>query len=141
MILFYEKTKFKLKNKLILKNWIKDTCKEEQKDVGDISVILYNSDDFLKINFKYLNHNNMTDVITFDYTIENKISGDIFINIDCIALNSKKYKNEFENELYRVIIHGVLHLLNYNDKTKKEKEEMRKKEDFYLFLLNNLNIN
>ena len=141
MILFYEKTKFKLKNKLILKKWIKNTCREEQKDIGDVSVILYDSEDFLKINLRYLNHNSMTDVITFDYTIKNKINGDIFINIDYVTANSKKYETKFENELYRVIIHGVLLLLNYNDKTKKEKDEMRKKEDFYLLLLKNLNIN
>ena len=141
MILFYEKTKFKLKNKLILKKWIKNTCREERKDIGDVSVILYDSEDFLKINLRYLNHNSMTDVITFDYTIKNKINGDIFINIDYVTANSKKYETKFENELYRVIIHGVLHLLNYNDKTKKEKDEMRKKEDFYLLLLKTLNIN
>ena len=142
MILFCEKTDFLLRNKMVIKNWIVNACKKETKVAGDISFIFCNSEEFLKINIKYLNHDFLTDVITFDYSVDNKINGDIFINMDCVNINSNKFKNTLEKELYRVMIHGVLHLLNYKDKTKNEKKLMRKKEDFHLcFLLKTLSVN
>lgn len=138
MILFYEQTDFLLKHKLIIKKWIKQVCKEEKKLLGDLSFIFYNSTEFAKINMEYLKHNTITDVITFDYCIKEKINGDIFINMDCVFENTKKFNNTFEKELYRVMIHGTLHLLGYKDQTKNEKKEMRKKESFYLNLLSKI---
>ena len=114
--------------------WIKGSIKNEAKTVGEISYI-FCSDEYLhKMNLEYLNHDTFTDIITFDYTEENIVSGDIFISIDRIKENATKFKTVFENELSRVIIHGVLHLMGYKDKSAQEKEQMRSKEDFYLTL-------
>ena len=132
MILFYEKSDFKLKDKLMIKVWIQNTCEKENKKLGDLSFIFCDQKSFLKKNIKYLNHNTMSDVITFDYSSKEKISGDIFINIDCIVLNAKKFNTPFMTEFYRVMIHGVLHLIGYNDKSDSEKLKMREKEDIYL---------
>jgi rRNA maturation RNase YbeY len=85
-------------------------------------------------NRSYLGHDTFTDIITFDYSDRDLISGDIFISIDRVRENAPINNTPFENELSRVIIHGILHLLGYKDKGKKEKEIMRKKEDFYLSL-------
>jgi rRNA maturation RNase YbeY len=102
------------------------------KIAGDISIV-FCSDDYLKvINLKYLNHDYYTDVITFDYSENNRISGDLFISIDRVNENAGLNNINFIQELYRVIIHGVLHLCGYNDKTVKEKKEIREKEDFFL---------
>lgn len=86
------------------------------------------------MNLGYLNHDTYTDIITFDYTENDIISGDIFISIDRVKDNAKKFSTIFENELSRVIIHGVLHLIGYKDKSAQEKHLMRSKEDFYLTL-------
>lgn len=132
MILFYEKNNFKLKNKSTVKLWLKKTCEKENKKLGGLAFIFCDNDEFLKTSIKYLNHNTISDVITFDYSSENIISGDIFMNIDCIIVNSKKFNVPFLVEFYRVMIHGVLHLVGYKDKTDSEKSKMRKKEDIYL---------
>jgi probable rRNA maturation factor len=120
--------------------WIKDSIKNEAKTVGEISYI-FCSDEYLhKMNLEYLNHDTFTDIITFDYTEENIVSGDIFISIDRVKENATKFNTSinsvqaFEGELSRVIIHGVLHLMGYKDKSAQEKEQMRSKEDFYLTL-------
>lgn len=130
-----EDVDFHLINEKKTIKWIKDSIKNEAKKVGEISYI-FCSDEYLhKMNLEYLNHDTFTDIITFDYTEENIVSGDIFISIDRIKENATKFKTVFENELSRVIIHGVLHLMGYKDKTPQQKEQMRSKEDFYLTLL------
>jgi len=97
---------------------------------------IFCSDTYLhKINLEYLKHDTLTDIITFDYSEKKQISGDIFISIDRIKENAPKFNQSTDIELNRVLIHGVLHLLGYKDKTPKEKETMRAKEDFYLTLL------
>jgi len=97
---------------------------------------IFCSDTYLhKINLEYLKHDTLTDIITFDYSEKKQISGDIFISIDRIKENALKFNQSTDIELNRVLIHGVLHLLGYKDKTPKEKETMRAKEDFYLTLL------
>ena len=129
-----EEVDFHLVNEKKTIKWIKDSIKNETKNVGEISYI-FCSDEYLhKMNLEYLNHDTFTDIITFDYTEENIVSGDIFISIDRIKENATKFKTVFENELSRVIIHGVLHLMGYKDKSAQEKEQMRSKEDFYLTL-------
>lgn len=135
-ITFYsEDVDFHLVNEKKRIKWIKDSIKNETKKVGEISYI-FCSDEYLhKMNLEYLNHNTYTDIITFDYTEENIVSGDIFISIDRVKENAIKFKTHFENELSRVIIHGALHLMGYKDKTPQQKEQMRSKEDFYLTLL------
>jgi rRNA maturation RNase YbeY len=112
--------------------WIKETITSEGKVTGDISFIFCSDAYLLEVNKQYLNHDYFTDIITFDYVENNLISGDIFISCDRVKENAAQFKTGFENELSRIIIHGVLHLLGYKDKSKKEKLRMTDKENFYL---------
>ncbi len=105
---------------------------KEQKIKGDITFVFCSDDYLLKLNKDYLQHDYFTDIITFDYCEKNIISGDIFISIDRIKENARQYNVTFENELQRVMIHGVLHLVGYKDKSEEEKKIMREKENFYL---------
>lgn len=123
---------FKLKNKSKIKLWIKQIVTLEKKALGTINFIFTSDDELLKKNREFLNHNTLTDIITFDYCDSNTISGDIFISIDRINYNSKKFKVGFEEELKRVIIHGILHLCGYTDKTKIAADLIRKKENWAL---------
>ena len=100
----------------------------------DLSFVFCDDMDLLDKNSKYLNLDTLTDILTFDYSENNNISGDIYISIDRVKENAKTYKVTFENELDRVMIHGVLHLLGYKDESEKEQKIMREKEDLYLFL-------
>lgn len=139
MISFYNQDiNFKVKNKNRLKQWIKTVVHSKNRRVGDI-VFIFCSDDFLlEINQQYLKHNTLTDIITFDYSTENTqqlIRGDIYISIDRIQENAKKFFKTTENELHRVMIHGVLHLLGYKDKTLAARTEMTNQEDSCLILL------
>lgn len=120
-----------------INGWIKDTIISEGKLPGDISFIFCSDSYLLEINKKYLNHDYYTDIITFDYVENNIISGDIFISCERVKENSKVFNTEFLNELYRIIIHGVLHLCGYKDESKKDKLLMTKKEDLYLNLVLN----
>lgn len=123
---------FKLKEKTKLKLWIKTIIAKEKYTLENINYIFCSDDELLEINLKHLNHNTLTDIITFDYTDSKKISSDIFISVNRVAENAIKFKVPFENELHRVMIHGVLHLCGYKDKTKLDAELMRKKEDWAL---------
>lgn len=130
-----EDVDFHLVNEKQIINWLKNAVKNEGKTVSELSYI-FCSDDYLhKMNLEYLKHDTYTDIITFDYTEGIVVGGDIFISIDRVKENALKFKTEFLNELSRVIVHGVLHLVGYKDKTTKEKGLMRSKEDFYLTLL------
>ena len=104
----------------------------ENMKEGELSFIFCSDEYLLKMNNEYLQHDFYTDVITFDYTEQKIIAGDIFISVDRIKENALKYNITFENELQRVMIHGVLHLVGYNDKTEEEQKEMTKKENQYL---------
>jgi rRNA maturation RNase YbeY len=104
----------------------------EHTRFGEISVIVCSDEFLLEMNKQYLNHNYYTDIITFNYNEAGIISGDLFISIERVKDNAETYSTAWEKELLRVIFHGVLHLVGYNDKTTKEKEIMRRKEDFYL---------
>lgn len=123
---------FKLKNTGKLKIWIKEIIELEKKKSGDINFLFTNDENLLSINTKFLQHSTYTDIITFDSCEGKKINGDILISIERVTDNAKKFKVDFELELQRVIIHGILHLLGYKDKNKKEAEEMRNKEDWAL---------
>ena len=123
---------FKLKNTGKLKIWIKEIIELEKKKSGDINFLFTNDENLLSINTKFLQHSTYTDIITFDSCEGKKINGDILISIERVIDNAKKFKVDFELELQRVIIHGILHLLGYKDKKKKEAEEMRNKEDWAL---------
>ncbi len=129
---FEDITPFEIKENI--KNWIIQTIENESKTAGNINYIFCSDDYILQINRQYLHHDYYTDIITFNYCENNIVSGDIFISVDTVKTNAKEYNQSVENELHRVIIHGVLHLLGYNDKTETELFEMRQKEDFYLNL-------
>lgn len=118
-----------------IRAWIQQIVFNYQKKVGELNFIFCSDEYLLDINKKYLNHDYYTDIITFNYCEDNIISGDIFISVERVAENAKIYKSE-GNELFRVIIHGVLHLLGFNDSTPEEQTEMRAKEDECLSKLN-----
>ena len=128
---FFEDVKFKIdKTKIV--PWIESTAKAENKKLKSINYI-FGSDKFLHgINVQALNHDTLTDVITFSYGEEEVIEGEVYISLDRVKDNAKTFNKEPYNELLRVIIHGVLHLCGYNDKSEEEEKMMRQKEDFYL---------
>ena len=122
-------------NKKSTKSWVKQVIKVHAKQLGDINYIFTNDENILSINTEHLKHDYYTDVITFDYTQENKISGDIYISLDTVKSNSEKFNQEYLNELMRVVIHGVLHLIGLKDKTESEAKEMRIEEEKALSIL------
>lgn len=127
---------FELQNTEGVTKWIEQVIALEKKRLGGISYI-FCSDDYLhKLNVQYLDHDTLTDILTFPYN-RSPIEGDIFISIDRVKDNAQDLDIAFENELHRVIIHGVLHLCGYLDETDEEEEMMRKKEDEALLLLEN----
>jgi len=134
MIVFNYETSFKLRNEDLIIDWVLKVIRAESHSEGEVNYVFCTDDYLLNINVKYLKHNTLTDIISFDYSIGKEISGDIFISVDRIKENALLYKVSIEDELHRVIIHGVLHFCGYKDKTKEEKLLMRKKEDYYLSL-------
>ena len=137
-----ENISFNLKGKREINNWIKSVVSDLQFSlkmsnykVGDINIVFCNDTYLLEINQKYLNHNYFTDIITFDYSENGIISGDLFISVDTVKENSLKFKVSFDEEIKRVIIHGVLHLLGYKDKTKSEKLKMKDAENMALSMI------
>lgn len=115
--------------------WIKKIIQLHHRKTGDVSVILTNKKDLLVLNKKFLQHNYHTDIITFNYNEGSFVSGDLFISIDKVNENATEFNVPVKNELMRVIIHGILHLIGFNDTTKKEKKVIRKKEDEALKIL------
>ena len=135
ILFFCEDVDFKLKTSKKTISWIKDSIENEGKEPGELNFIFCSDNHLLQMNLEYLQHNTLTDIITFDTSEEKRlISGDIFISIDRVKDNALKFKKELDNELHRVIIHGVLHLIGYSDKTANKKSIMRGKEDAYLSL-------
>jgi rRNA maturation RNase YbeY len=130
---FSEDINFIFKNKIQTRNWLAKVIEKENKGLLNINYIFCSDEFLLELNKKYLNHSTLTDILTFpDDSVSGKISGDIYISIERIRENSEKYTHPFDKELHRVMVHGVLHLLGYKDKTKNEKETMTLKEDYYL---------
>lgn len=130
---FSEDTDYKPKAVTKLRAWINQTIANEKHQLIELNFIFCSDDYLLKINQQYLNHDNYTDIITFDNgETSGEIYGDIFISIDRVKENAVNFKTTFTNELHRVIIHGTLHLLGYKDKSKADKDLMTQKEDFYL---------
>lgn len=115
-----------------ISTWIEELIHTEHKNTGNINYIFCNDQYLLKINQDYLQHDYYTDIITFDYVKGHFISGDIFVSLQRVKENSDILRKNFEEELKRVIAHGVLHLCGYKDKSEKDIKEMREKEDFYL---------
>lgn len=123
----------RISNKNNIKKWINYIIEKEfKKSVGDINFYFTDDSEILEINKKYLAHNYYTDIITFNYCTESSISGDIVISVETVKSNAKDYNVTFENELHRVIVHGILHLLGFDDSTEKQKKEIREKENWAL---------
>jgi rRNA maturation RNase YbeY len=135
---FNEDIDFKFKGKALNNQWLRMVAGSEVRRVGDISIIFCSDNYILDVNMRYLQHDYFTDIITFDYCEGDRLSGDLFISIDSVRENALYYGAEFADELNRVMVHGLLHLIGYDDHTEKEKKVMRAKEDYYLSLRNSL---
>ena len=132
MISFNYETDFTLENTESISQWISATILEENCKEGEINYV-FCSDDYLhKINIDFLNHDTLTDIISFDYSVGKELHGDVYISIDRVKDNAVDFKTSFKDELARVIIHGILHYCGYKDKSKAEERLMRSKEDEYL---------
>lgn len=131
---FNQDIEFKLKGKLINNQWLKLVAESEIRRIGDINIIFCSDNYILDVNMKYLGHDYFTDIITFDYCEKDKLNGDLFISIDSVRENALHYGTEFETELNRVMVHGILHLIGYDDHSKKDIKIMREKEDYYVSL-------
>ncbi|MBQ7751140.1 MAG: rRNA maturation RNase YbeY [Bacteroidales bacterium] len=131
---FTEDIVFNFKEKRLTSRWLKLVAESEIRRLGDISIVFCSDNYILDVNLKYLQHDYFTDIITFDYCEGDKISGDLFISIDSVRENSSFYGTEFKDELNRVIVHGILHLIGYDDHTEKDIKQMRAKENYYLSL-------
>jgi rRNA maturation RNase YbeY len=132
---FYEQIEFKIETPRKASTWITLVAKTEKKEIGDLTYVFCSDDYLLSLNQQFLKHNTLTDIITFDYSEgKNELSGEIYISIDRVADNAAKFKTDFQDELHRVMIHGVLHLAGYKDKKPVEKARMRKKEEACLSL-------
>lgn len=129
---FREDTSFDFKNRRLNNSWLKEVIISEEKVPGNINYIFCSDEYLLDINKKFLSHDYYTDVITFDYCEDDVISGDIFISVDSVRDNAAHYGVTFERELDRVMVHGVLHLIGYDDHCDEDIAEMRAKEDHYI---------
>ena len=132
MIQFEVEIKYSLKEKRRIKEWLNLVAFEEGSKIQNLNFLIVGDKRMIHFNKTYLNHDYSTDIITFDNSENKKISGDILISIERVKENSKKYKVKLEDELRRVMVHGLLHLLGYDDKNEKEKKRIRKKENYYL---------
>ena len=126
--------KFDLQDQESLRSWITFVLDQEGKELGEINYIFCDDDYLLDLNVKTLNHNTLTDIISYDYTLGDVVSGDIYISYDRVLDNSESLGVSFADELHRVMVHGVLHYCGYKDKSDEEKKGMRSKEDYYLSL-------
>ena len=127
MINYFIETLFEFKQQNEITAWILLAIEKESFVLGEINYIFCDDDYLLEKNIKYLKHNTLTDIISFDYTEDDTISGDIFISVERINKNAEELSIAFLDELHRVMVHGVLHYCGYKDKTRSEKEEMRSK--------------
>jgi len=140
ILFFTEDSTYRIRKKRLLREWLFDVIAGESKRVGELNIVLCSDEYLHKINLEYLNHDTLTDIVTFDYTENNIISGELYISIERVKDNTKVFSTFTMDELHRVIVHGVLHLCGFGDKTEKEKQLMTSKENFYL-ALRPLNIN
>ncbi|GAA4802236.1 rRNA maturation RNase YbeY [Litoribaculum gwangyangense] len=135
MISFNYDTDFILNNEERIAKWIEKAVEAENFKLGDVSYVFCDDDELHKLNLEFLKHDTLTDIISFDYSIGKVIHGEIFISVDRVKENAKDFNVLFEEELLRVIIHGILHYCGYKDKSKKQVELMREKENHYINLL------
>ena len=129
MINFNYESEFTLENEEAIASWLSTVIISENKTEGEINFIFCDDEYLHKINLEYLNHDTLTDIISFDYTMGNEISGDVFVSVERVLDNSKDYNTSFDSELKRVLVHGVLHYCGYKDKSEDDEALMRSKED------------
>ena len=135
MIEFNYEIDFKLHNENALKAWLETCIRDRGFKTGEINYIFCNDDDLLKLNVEFLKHDTLTDIISFDYSLGKLIGGDIYISVERVRENAKQFSQQSENEMNRVMIHGILHYMGYKDKSEKERLEMREQEENCLKLL------
>ncbi|MBW4358890.1 rRNA maturation RNase YbeY [Flavobacterium taihuense] len=129
MINFNYESEFTLENEEAIASWLSAVIVSENKTEGEINYIFCDDEYLHKINVEYLNHDTLTDIISFDYTMGNEIGGDVFVSVERVLDNSKDYNTSFDEELKRVLVHGVLHYCGYKDKSEADEVLMRSKED------------
>lgn len=129
MINFNYETEFTLDNEQAFADWLSGVIVSENKNEGEINYIFCDDEYLHKINVEYLNHDTLTDIISFDYTVGNELNGDIFVSVERVEDNAKDFNVSFIEELKRVLAHGILHYCGYKDKSDSEAELMRSKED------------
>ena len=132
MIEFYSETEFKLDHQQIISEWISKIISLEGLEEGDISYVFCDDAYLHKLNVEFLDHDTLTDIISFDYSMGNAVSGEIYISVERVAENAMSYSTSFEEELHRVMIHGILHYCGYLDKSEAELRIMREKENLAL---------
>lgn len=131
---FHSEGVFILENQVKIRQWFEATAKSEGKHIGAINYIFCDDEYLIKINVEFLQHETYTDIITFDYSVGDELISDIYISTERVAENAKEFGETFDGELNRVLIHGLLHLCGYKDKTEEEATLMRSKENYYLSL-------
>ncbi len=129
MIEYSYNTDFDLTQANEISLWLQNVAQSENFEIADLNYVFVSDDELYEMNVKYLNHNTLTDIITFNYVENELVSGDIFISVDRVKDNAVDFNVSFEHELLRVMVHGLLHLMNYNDKTDEEQELMTQKEE------------
>jgi probable rRNA maturation factor len=132
MISYNYETELQLGNEQKLSEWIAKAITEEGFNEGEINYIFCDDAYLLKLNVQYLDHDTLTDIISFDYTLGKQINGDVYISAERVRENAEHYAVSFENEMSRVLIHGILHYCGYKDKSEADEAEMRSKENYYL---------
>ena len=131
---YFQDTDFVFRSKTLNNRWLRLVAESEIRRIGDISIIFCSDNYILDVNQKFLQHDYFTDIITFDYCEGDMLSGDLFISVDSVRENSIEYGSDFNDELSRVIVHGILHLIGYDDHEEEDIAIMRKKENYYLSL-------
>jgi rRNA maturation RNase YbeY len=132
---FLEEIDYNLRQKRKIRQWLIQTAENEEYTIGVLNYVLTNDNILVQLNAEYLRHSTLTDIITFDLSEkEGELTGDVFISVDRARENAREFKVPLGNELNRLMVHGVLHLMGYKDKTREEKQVMRAKEEFYLSL-------
>ena len=129
MISFNYETDFELHNESDFSNWISEVILSENKKEGEINYIFCDDDYLLEINQQYLDHDTLTDIISFDYSVGNELNGDIFVSVERVKENASDFNVTFHEEIQRVLVHGILHYCGYKDKTESDELVMRSKED------------
>ena len=135
MITYNYETEFALENETQLENWIEKVVSDKEFELGEVNYIFCDDEYLLKLNVEFLQHDTLTDIISFDNSLGKLINGDIFISIERVQENAKEYNVTFEEELHRVMIHGILHYMGLKDKSADEKMLMRKEENKALSVL------